>query len=295
MNPNYSYVDRSGSDPLSQNPGSPPPSYSVHFESCSGQYPTNSRYCQSSRSPRNHGYVPHEQTPLTSSNVPPAIVEGYGQAPRGSKEVSDTKPAFSGFCITIFMFLAGFFLRGIILPGVVSPVLADWCSQPISKDECRAQLIRLGVHWEEAQAVKCVSYNTLEYSAHLHNLPENINYKAACDSLPIEIHNQSLNEPYICYEEAGVIRGHWILDERELACRTFWDRFYDKGCVGVNSGLRRYDSRLWNVFRPDDWLTLCNATPAIVRGKYFDGPMYCEKRDNNFFVGNWEVEDSDCL
>ena len=41
---------------------------------------------------------------------------------------------------------------------------------------------------------------------------------------------------------------------------------------------QRYEARLMNLHRGDDWDAMCETTPATINGVHYDHPMICEDK-----------------
>ncbi|GBE79951.1 hypothetical protein SCP_0211530 [Sparassis crispa] len=155
---------------------------------------------------------------------------------------------------------------------------------------------RLGLYWDEPQAKNCVSYGTREHTARLRNISSGYNWVQACEEMSIEIHNRTIDTPSRC-EDAGAsgIFGHWQVDFEEPACVPYWGGLYDKGCVGYGTRLHRFEARLWNLQKDDDWTNMCGTTPAVIHGVHHAKPTYCEYRGAFYgMVGMWDQLDNRC-
>jgi len=155
-------------------------------------------------------------------------------------------------------------------------------------EQCKA-------YWGEVHRVdKCASHGTREYWAQLYDIPTGRNWLKTCETTPVKFRNQEIEAPSRCEQTAfGGVRGYWRMDG-ELDCTPFWDRFRDKGCTGAGSGFHRWEARLWNIKRGDDWMTMCSTTPATIRGINFNHPTYCVDNGIAGMIGMWDTEDALC-
>ncbi|KAL6305830.1 hypothetical protein BKA93DRAFT_730318 [Sparassis latifolia] len=154
---------------------------------------------------------------------------------------------------------------------------------------------RLGLYWDEPQAKNCVSYGTREHTARLRNIPSGYNWVQACEEMSIEIHKRTIDTPSRC-EDAGAsgIFGHWQVGFEEPACVPYWGDLYDKVCFRVQFGVR-FEARLWNLQKDDDWTNMCGTTPAVIHGVHHAKPTYCEYRGAFYgMVGMWDQSDNRC-
>ncbi|PSR73382.1 hypothetical protein PHLCEN_2v10674 [Hermanssonia centrifuga] len=137
---------------------------------------------------------------------------------------------------------------------------------------------RLGLLWDiPRDEGHCAAYNTRGYTARM-------NPMLACKSAPIVIHNERVQNEIV---------GHFIVNSNEPACQPHWGKWYDKGCIG--GGMRRVESRLWNLRKDDDWQWMCGTTPATVNGIAFSQPTRCENRGWIWgMVGMFEYPDMSC-
>lgn len=174
-------------------------------------------------------------------------------------------------------------------------LLTRWpeCSSVIDKSGSEMQC---QAYWGEVQRVdKCTSHGTREYWAQMYDIPPGHSWIKTCEATPIKFRGQDIGAPSRCEQNIlGGIRGYWQIDG-ELDCTPFWDRFRDKGCTGAGSGFHRWEARLWNIKRGDDWMTMCSTTPATIQGIQFDHPTYCVDEGIAGIMGMWETQDTLCL
>ncbi|PSR73381.1 hypothetical protein PHLCEN_2v10673 [Hermanssonia centrifuga] len=144
----------------------------------------------------------------------------------------------------------------------------------------------LGLLWDTPRDEEhCAAYNTRGYTARM-------NPMLACKSAPIVIHNETMT-PSWCEATSNEIVGHFTVNSDQPACRPYWDKWYDKGCI--EGGMRRVESRLWDLKDGDDWQRMYDTTPARVNGIAFSHPTRCESRGWIYgMVGMFEYPDTSC-
>ncbi|KAF9006519.1 hypothetical protein BDQ17DRAFT_1351884 [Cyathus striatus] len=142
---------------------------------------------------------------------------------------------------------------------------------------------------------RCLSFGRREYTARLHNAPFFSGSRSVCETTPIAIHGTVIERPDYCEVKwFGKTIGHWNVSFNEIRCLPTWGKFTDVGCTGAGSQLRRFQSRLWNIERGEDWTVMCSTAPATIHGIYFDQPNLCDHRGIWGIYGVWELEDSSC-
>ncbi|PCH41192.1 hypothetical protein WOLCODRAFT_137243 [Wolfiporia cocos MD-104 SS10] len=152
---------------------------------------------------------------------------------------------------------------------------------------------KLGLaEWEEPRG-RCISYGTREYTAQM-----KFDGRHVCEGIPIDIHHRTLDTPSLCEDHSHqIIQGRWR-NSNEPICRPDWGMIIDMGCVvrlGQASGIHRWEARLENVASEDEWMALCQTTPAFIHGRHFSSPAYCQKRYQPYGIaGIWEAEDRAC-
>ncbi|KAH9924857.1 uncharacterized protein B0H18DRAFT_1010480 [Fomitopsis serialis] len=148
----------------------------------------------------------------------------------------------------------------------------------------------LGLSWGQIESHQCVRYGTREYTARLA-----FNVKEACQHMPIAINGATISAPHECIMEGDALVSRWNIDQGEAACKPYWGKLYDKGCIGWGSGKHRYEARLWDIHDGMDWMAMCTTTPADIRGHHLDAPTHCDNRGIfHGMVGMWDVDDYQC-
>ncbi|KAF8192450.1 hypothetical protein BJ912DRAFT_924803 [Pholiota molesta] len=95
----------------------------------------------------------------------------------------------------------------------------------------------------------------------------------------------------------GGVIGHWTIDFGEEDCLARWGKIIDKaskGCVKHNSKLRRYQARLSNIDKAEDWSAICSTAPVKIHGLSIPKPTVCENQGFWGVYGVWDVEDNSC-
>jgi hypothetical protein len=106
---------------------------------------------------------------------------------------------------------------------------------------------RIGENWGELRyGERCLGFHTREYSARLLDAPVLANWKAICESTPIEIHGHLYEKPERCERQVivdwinrdhrlkcpklfvGAVVGYWLVKSEETNCGTSWNRFSDE-------------------------------------------------------------------
>ncbi|KAF9478171.1 hypothetical protein BDN70DRAFT_933627 [Pholiota conissans] len=151
--------------------------------------------------------------------------------------------------------------------------------------------------WDEPKPGKrCQGFGTREYTARLWNIPFYANWTKTCENTEATIHGVVVSRPSFCDNKwpfGGVI-GHWIVDFGEEDCLARWGKIVDKGCLKPNSNLRRFEARLLNIKKPEDWATICGTAPIKIRGISIPKPTVCENRGFWGVYGVWDFEDKGC-
>ncbi|KAI5120936.1 hypothetical protein M0805_002916 [Coniferiporia weirii] len=189
------------------------------------------------------------------------------------------------YCLVVFSFLYYYVF-------FVNP-LEDSAALP-ELDEA-AKYRNSGMYWETPQPLSsCYSYSTRTYKAQLKNIPHSFDRKKSCTYTPVEIHNETIEEPFKCEFEGSAdapVYGYW-LKEDEPSCKTFWGPFSDNGCQ--ESGKRRVEAPLFNMRQPDGWSEMCDSTPAEIHGVMYAHPTYCDPRVGKIMTGIWDIDDPTC-
>ncbi|KAK0216699.1 hypothetical protein EDD85DRAFT_869944 [Armillaria nabsnona] len=163
------------------------------------------------------------------------------------------------------------------------------------------QLILDGFTWTELTASnRCLRYSTREYSALLRGVPNEEDALQWCKEKEIIIHGIYFKKPAHCtidVDKSGTTRvyGYWIVESSEPSCRTVWEDFRDKGCIGKGSHYHRIEARMRNHQPPwDNWREMCSTTPADYGGRHFDRPDSCDWSFYSGVTGVWFLKDDSC-
>ncbi|KAI1796211.1 hypothetical protein LXA43DRAFT_1090293 [Ganoderma leucocontextum] len=173
---------------------------------------------------------------------------------------------------------------------------AQWAAERLEEDLHRKEIERKrqGVHWSEARGDgNCAAYGTRSYSAHLLDIPGDLNWYEVCADMPNKFHGRWVDKPADCQSNLSGVWATWFVDFGEPQCVTYWGRLRDLGCSPGQSGKRRLEARLMNLRRGDDWDAMCRTTPANIKGLHLNHPTVCENRDGR--TGIWDVPDETCF
>lgn len=152
------------------------------------------------------------------------------------------------------------------------------------------------VTWDKPQPGEhCAAFGTREYTARLWNLPLFADWTRICENTKAKIHGVNIKPSY-CESKwpFGGVEGHWVIDFNEEDCTPHWGKFVDKGCLAKGSKTRRFQSRLWNIKRRQDWRTMCETAPANFQSLKNATPKLCDDRGIWGIYGIWEVDDPNC-
>ncbi|OBZ76110.1 hypothetical protein A0H81_03926 [Grifola frondosa] len=106
-----------------------------------------------------------------------------------------------------------------------------------------------------------------------------LSWMEICQEMPVVIHGRTIAKSDKCERlQNGDIKGHWLVNFDEPACRPYWGDLYDKGCIEGGSGMKRVEARIWGLKSGEDWAALCGSTSATIDGRWFDRPTRCEWR-----------------
>ncbi|KAI0832778.1 hypothetical protein BC628DRAFT_1348247 [Trametes gibbosa] len=176
----------------------------------------------------------------------------------------------------------------------------DWRKEREEEERHRLEVLRRsqGVYWTEPHGdPHCHSYGTRVYSAYLKDIPEYLNFREVCDSMPpVRIHNRDISKPTKCERNNnGEVVGVWYVDFDEPNCRPYWASMSNEGCTPGKTGFQKFTARLDGIGSGDHWETMCASTPAVIQGLHFDHPSSCENKGLwSGMVGMWEIPNLKC-
>ncbi|KAI0722805.1 hypothetical protein C8Q76DRAFT_720358 [Earliella scabrosa] len=151
---------------------------------------------------------------------------------------------------------------------------------------------RQGVWWSEPWKNRgCYEHGKQSYSAHLFDIPGDLNWLEVCMGMPITIEGRRFEQPDKCEHDNGHVWATWYIEDPQ--CTTYWNRLSHLGCSAGRTGFRRYSSRLMNLRHGDDWDKMCSTTAATIFSVQFDHPTICVD-ENGGRTGIWDVPDSSC-
>lgn len=148
--------------------------------------------------------------------------------------------------------------------------------------------------WGSFARQGCVAYGNRQYQAPIWYVPEGEGPLNACVSTPAIIHGIGFKGPLGCLDKGpkkGVV-GTWYVPTNGSDCMPWWSKFEDEGCILY--GQRRKFARLFGLSLGDNWTGVCESTPAIVDGKSFDRPSYCEDKGVLGIFGVFDFADETC-
>ena len=110
-----------------------------------------------------------------------------------------------------------------------------------------AEGTEIGERWGELRhGERCLGFHKREYSARLLDMPLLADWKAICESTPIEIHGHLYEKPERCERQVivglikrvhrlkcpklfvGAVVGYWLVKSEETNCATSWNKFSDE-------------------------------------------------------------------
>ena len=84
----------------------------------------------------------------------------------------------------------------------------EWARQRVEEDRHRKEIEwrRRGAYWTEPWATgsQCSGYGTRSYSAHLLELPGDVNWLEACMDIPLKVNGRWIGKPYKCQRDVGI-------------------------------------------------------------------------------------------
>ncbi|KAG9127306.1 hypothetical protein FRC07_014935 [Ceratobasidium sp. 392] len=103
--------------------------------------------------------------------------------------------------------------------------------------------------------------------------------------IPTTINGIEFQSPLKC-ESKGLHQaiGTWYVEDDDCSHMPKWGKFK----------ARRIVSRLWGLSMADDWKTICESTPAIIGGKFYERPAYCKNKAIGGVWGSFCVLDAGC-
>ncbi|RPD66992.1 hypothetical protein L226DRAFT_529387 [Lentinus tigrinus ALCF2SS1-7] len=168
----------------------------------------------------------------------------------------------------------------------------EWTRRREEEEQYRKEVEhrRQGVWWSEPWKNKgCYSSGIQAYSAHLFDIPDDLNWLDVCMDMPIQIEGRWFDKPDKCERDETHVWGTWMIGEP--GCALYWDRIHYMGCSAGQSGMKRYRARLMNLHKGDDWDKMCSTTPANILGVHYDRPTVCIDEGR---TGIWDYPDSSC-
>ncbi|CEL53304.1 hypothetical protein RSOLAG1IB_06271 [Rhizoctonia solani AG-1 IB] len=151
--------------------------------------------------------------------------------------------------------------------------------------------------WGTHTHMRCVAYGYKEIHASLNLsfIQEKEDPLAACTQTPALIDGIGYKTPFGCIEVGTSDRvvGIWYVPTATY-CMPKWSVFEDEGCRLY--GRRRKFARLIGLTNRDDWMAVCESTPATVDGKDYGGPSYCDDKLQGVLgaYGVFDVVDKGC-
>ncbi|KAI0720296.1 hypothetical protein C8T65DRAFT_634051 [Cerioporus squamosus] len=170
----------------------------------------------------------------------------------------------------------------------------EWARRREEEERHRKEIEyrRQGVWWSEPWKSKgCYASGIQSYSAHLFDIPEDLNWLDVCMDMPNHIDGRPFDKPNKCERDKTHVWATWMLDEPQ--CAVYWDRFDYVGCSPGQNGIKRYKAHLLNLHHGDDWDRMCSTTPANILGVHYDRPTVCvDEKDGR--IGIWDIPDPYC-
>ncbi|CAE6402710.1 unnamed protein product [Rhizoctonia solani] len=161
--------------------------------------------------------------------------------------------------------------------------------------------------WGISTYGECVAYGYREFRAALAFVPE-ADPLTVCTQTPALIEGIGYKTPLGCINESpdnGVV-GIWYVPTT-TQCMPKWDAFEDE-VSAVNPGMedlklyrpQRKFARLMGLTNKNDWIAMCESTPAVIDGKDYGRPSHCDDKfcENLQGVlgiyGVFDMEDKEC-